>query len=184
MTLALGVILRVLCSSRVEPAALRVRRVRLNLSTNVRTQDTRSPCCILVSWIVSSTICWDCGLVTRRVGWALVTISRLILEDMGSIAGLSEVTAQPGSSLNVVNLEQIMHSPSDEDIRTLVESSCDETMIERRRRNLVSTVNLCFPFPGLANDSTCLRLNCCHVSRVSHLGVVPKFHSGVMLLCL
>ena len=36
--LALVVILRYLCSSRVEPAALRVRRVRLNRSVQVRTE--------------------------------------------------------------------------------------------------------------------------------------------------
>ena len=39
------------------------------------------------------------------------------------------------------------------------------------------------------NDLTCLRLDCCHVSRMSHFGVVllfrlPKFHSRMMLLCL
>ena len=38
------------------------------------------------------------------------------------------------------------------------------------------------------NDSTCLRVDCCHESRVSHRGVVLlshllKFHSSVRLLC-
>ena len=53
---------------------------------------------------------------------------------------------------------------------------------------LWSIVNLRFPFSGLANDLTCLRSDCCHVSWVSHLEVVllshlPKCRSGIMLLC-
>ena len=41
MTLALVVLLRYRCSSRVEPAALRVRRVRLNLSEDVRSEGVK-----------------------------------------------------------------------------------------------------------------------------------------------
>ena len=40
VALGLAVILRYLCSSRVEPASLRVRRVRLNNSEDVRIDDS------------------------------------------------------------------------------------------------------------------------------------------------
>ena len=122
--------------------------------------------------------------MTGRVG--IGDNSRLICEDLGSVAGLYEVAGQSGYSLNVFNLEQIMDAPSDDDIRTLVESSRDETLNDVARV-LWSIMNLRFPFRGLANDLTCLRLNCCHVSWVSRLGVLllsllPKFRSSMMLL--
>ena len=60
-----------LCSSCVEPAALRVRRVRPNRSEDVRTDGV---IVARVSWIVSSKSCWAGPLVTGRVGWVLVTI--------------------------------------------------------------------------------------------------------------
>ena len=75
--------------------------------------------------------------------------SRLICEDLGSVAGLYEVAGQSGYSLNVFNLEQIMDAPSDDDIRTLVESSRDETLIERRRQSLVVNYELSFSISWL-----------------------------------
>ena len=66
--------------------------------------------------------------------------SRLILKGLGKVAGLYDVTGQSDHPRNVVNLEQIMDGPSDDDIRTLVESARDEALIEHRRPN--SVVNL------------------------------------------
>ena len=82
--------------------------------------------------------------------------SRMSLEDLGYVAGLYDVTGQSCHPRNVVDLEQIRDAPSDDDIRTLVESARDEPLIERRRRN----------------DLMCLRLDCCHASWVLHVGVV------------
>ena len=82
--------------------------------------------------------CWLVGpLVMGRVGRALAVISKFILKDMGNAAGLSDVTGQSEHPRSVVHLEQIMDAPSDEDVRSLVESARDEALMERRRRNLV-----------------------------------------------
>ena len=59
--------------------------------------------------------------------------SRLILKDLASVAGLYDVT---GQSDRFPKLEQIMDAPSDEDVRTLVESARGETPMESRRWNL------------------------------------------------
>ena len=63
------------------------------------------------------------------------------MKDLGSIAGLYEVTGQSGYPRNVVKLEQIMEAPSAENTRTLVQSSRDEALIER--------------FSGLESAVTC-----------------------------
>ena len=63
--------------------------------------------------------------------------SRLISEDLGNVAGMFDVTGESDYPRSVFHLEQIMHAPSDEDVRTLVESARDEALTERRRRNLV-----------------------------------------------
>ena len=63
--------------------------------------------------------------------------SSLILEELGNVAGLSDLTGQPAYLRNVVNQEQVMDAPSDEDVQTLVESARDDALMERRRRNLV-----------------------------------------------
>ena len=55
----------------------------------------------------------------------------------GNLAGLYDVTKQSDYPRNVVNLEQIMDAPSDDDIRTLVKSAHDEALMARRRRNLL-----------------------------------------------
>ena len=65
--------------------------------------------------------------------------------------------------------EQVMDSPSDEDVPTLVESARDEALVERRRRNLVVNHGPSFLFPRLVNYSTCLRVECSPESWVSHL---------------
>ena len=87
-------------------------------------------------------------------------------------------------------IQEIMYAPSDDDMRTLVESSPGESLMERCRLNLVvNREPSFFPVPGLANDLTGLCVNCCLVSWVWHLGVLllsrlPKFRSRMMLLCL
>ena len=48
---------------------------------------------------------------------------KLILEDLGNVAGLYDVTGQSDYPRSVVNLEQIMDAWSDDDIRTLVLSA-------------------------------------------------------------
>ena len=58
-----------------------------------------------------------------------------------------------------------MDAPSDDDMRTLVESSRGESLMERCRLNLVvNREPSFFPVPGLANDLTGLCVNCCLVS--------------------
>ena len=61
----------------------------------------------------------------------------LFLEDLGNVAGLCDATGQSDYPRSLVNLEQITDAPSDEDVRTLVESARDQALMERRRRNLV-----------------------------------------------
>ena len=66
---------------------------------------------------------------------------------MGNIVGKYDVTGQSGYPRNVVNLEEIMDVPSDNDIRTLVESARDDCLIEHRRQHLL--VNCEVPALGL-----------------------------------
>ena len=63
--------------------------------------------------------------------------SKFLLEDLGNVAGLFDVTGQSDYPRSVVNLDQIMDALSNEDVRTLVESERDEALMERRRRNLM-----------------------------------------------
>ena len=112
----------------------------------------------------------------------------MIFEDSGSVAGLYDVTGQSDFTRNIVNLEQMMFAPSVDDISTLVESAVTRLCLNVLAVKLWSVTNFRFPFPGLVNDLTCLRLDCCHVSWVSHLGVAlpchfPKFHLSMMLFC-
>ena len=84
---------------------------------------------------------------------------------LGNVAGLLHVTEQSDYPRSVVNLEQIMGGPSDEDVRTLVERVRDKPLMEGRRRNLVVDREPSFSFiPGLVNDSTCLPVDCSHES--------------------
>ena len=57
--------------------------------------------------------------------------------NLDSVAGLYDVAEQSGYPRNVVNLEQSMDAPSDQDVRTLVESSRGESQSEHGRRDLV-----------------------------------------------
>ena len=114
--------------------------------------------------------------------------SRLILEDLGKVDGLHGFTVHSDYPRNVVKSEQIMGAPSDDDIRTLVESARCEALMESRRLDLVVNREPSFSFPGLVNDSTCLRVDCCHESWVSHLGVILlshllRFHSSLSAIC-
>ena len=63
--------------------------------------------------------------------------SRFILENLGNVAGLFDVTGQSDYPRSVVYLEQIMDAPSDDAIRRVAESARDEALMDRRRRNLV-----------------------------------------------
>ena len=60
------------------------------------------------------------------------------------MAGLFDVTGQSDYPRSVVNLDQIMDAPSEDDIPTLVESSRDEALMERRRLNLVVNRDISF----------------------------------------
>ena len=48
-----------------------------------------------------------------------------------------DVTSLADCPRRVINLEQLMDAPSDEDVRTPVGSAPGEALMERRRRNLV-----------------------------------------------
>ena len=85
---------------------------------------------------------WPVGDGTCWVG--IGDNSMLILEDLARVAGFCDVTVQSGYPRNVVHLEQIVDAPSVDDIRTLVESSRDEILIERRRQYLVVNRELSF----------------------------------------
>ena len=92
--------------------------------------------CRILGWPVGDGTCW------LSIGGD----SRLLLEDLGSVAGLYDVTGQSDCPRNVVNLAQIMDAPSDEDARTLVETARDEALMERRRWNLVVNREPSFSF--------------------------------------
>ena len=64
--------------------------------------------------------------------------SCMILKDLGDVAGLLDVTGQLDCPRSVIDLEQIMGAPSDEDVQALVASASDETLVERRRRNFAA----------------------------------------------
>ena len=55
------------------------------------------------------------------------------LKDFVNTAGFYDVARQSGYPRNVVNLQEILDTPSDDDIRTLVESARDEAPSEYRR---------------------------------------------------
>ena len=67
--------------------------------------------------------------------------SSLILEELGNVAGLSDLTGQPDHLRKVVNQEQMMDAPSDEDVQTLVESALSpaEVSLEREAALHVSS---------------------------------------------
>ena len=74
-------------------------------------------------------------------------------------------------SLGSLTLLETSSAPSDGHIRT------PNMHVTRLCLNVVagilwSVMKLRFSFPGLVNDLTCLRMACCHVSWVSHLGLV------------
>ena len=101
-----------------------------------------------------------------------MAISRLMLEDLGKVAGVYDATLQLGYPRNVVKLEQIMDAPChDDDIWMLVESVRGESLMVRRCLNLVSIVNFRCSSCGAMIDWTCLRVDCCHETCLSHLRV-------------
>ena len=75
--------------------------------------------------------------------------SRMMLKDLGNVAGLYDVTGQSGYPRSIINVEQIMDAPpSDDDIRTLVESARGEALIDRRRQNILCYLWFPFFWPG------------------------------------
>ena len=68
----------------------------------------------MLGWPVGDGTCW--------VG--IGDNSMMILEDLGSVAGLYDVTVPSGSPRNVVKLELIMDAPTDEDVRSFVGPIC------------------------------------------------------------
>ena len=111
--------------------------------------------------------------------------SRMNLKDLGCVVGFYDVDGQSGYPRNVVTLEQIMDAPSDDDIRTVVESARDEALSEDRRRDLVADCEL-WGFISSLDE----RLDVpAHALWVSHLGLallshLPEFHVSMMMLCL
>ena len=93
------------------------------------------------SRIVVSYPCEPDRFFERILGWPVgdgtcwVSIggrSRFILQDLGNVAGLFDVTGQSDYPRSVVNLEQIMDARRNEDVRSLVESAREEALMERR----------------------------------------------------
>ena len=82
--------------------------------------------------------------------------SRLILEDLCSLAAMYDVAGLDAYPRSVVNLEPIVDAPSDEDVRGLVGSGREEAVMERRRRNLVVNRGPSFSSLGLIINWTCL----------------------------
>ena len=108
VALALAVILRYRCSSRVEPASLRVRRVAKMaelMNPTLLSPGSR----IVVSYPGELDRFFE-RILGRPVGdWTCwVSIggdSRLILEDLGNVSGLYDITEQSGYPRSVVNVE-------------------------------------------------------------------------------
>ena len=101
--------------------------------------------------------------------------SSLILEDFGQCC-VCDVTGLADCPRRVINLEQLMDAPSDEDVRTLVGSSRGEALMERRRRNLVVNRELLVSFLRVVKNWTCLPVHCSRGPRVSQHGVALFSH--------
>ena len=99
--------------------------------------------------------------------------SRLILEDLGTVAGLYDVTIQSGYPRNVVN-----ERPEWYDILTLIEYARGDSLVERRRLNLVVNREPWFfvSWTGEPLDVPARGL-------LSRVNVCRMFHSSVRLLC-
>ena len=105
--------------------------------------------------------------MTARVGSALEWLEVDSGRILGSAAGLHDVTGLDDHPRSVVNSEQFMDVPSDEDVLTLVESARGEALMERRRRNLVVSREPSF-FLSWAGSPT--PVDCSRGSWVSQLG--------------
>ena len=114
-------------------------------------------------------------------GWqAFGGDSCVILKDLGDVADLLDVTGQLDCPQSVIDLEQIMGAPSDEDVQALVASASDEALVERRRRNLAADRDP----PSFLS----WRVDCSREPWTSHHGVellshLLRSHSNVRLLC-
>ena len=112
----------------------------------------------------------------------------MILKDLGDVAGLLDVTGQLDCPRSVIDLEQIMGAPSDEDVQALVASASDEALVERRRRNFAADRDppSFLSWTGWRLDL--LRVDCSREPWTSHHGVellshLLRSHSNVRLLC-
>ena len=88
-----------------------------------------------------------------------MVILGFLLEDFGNLSGLFDVTGQADYPRSK---EQITDAPSKEAVRSLIVSVRVEALVERRRQNLVVDRVPSSFFPGLVNDTTCLRVDCTH----------------------
>ena len=136
VTLALVVLLRCRCSSRVEPAALQVRRVHLNHNEDAGTEgallipgsrivvlhpsDRERLFEIMSGCPVGHGTCW------RSIG----DRSRMNLKDQGNISGLCDVAGHSETS-SIWNTSWMPKG-------TLVESAHNEALIDHRRQNPVA----------------------------------------------
>ena len=68
----------------------------------------------------------------------------MVLDELSRVAVGFNDTGQSDYPRNAVNLKQTMDAPSDDDMRTLVGSACDGALLERRRRNLMTSRELSF----------------------------------------
>ena len=107
-------------------------------STCIRAARTRSVCARLTHGVTFRTpiACGSFGVGGKSgVGSSchLEGSSRLTLEEFGSGAALYDITVLADYPRNVVNLEQFVDAPSDGDVRALVGSCREETLMERRR---------------------------------------------------
>ena len=74
---------------------------------------------IILGWPVCDGTCWV------NIGGD----SGLILEGLGNVAGLFDVTGESDFPRSVVDLGQIMDAPSNEDVRALVECARDGALM-------------------------------------------------------
>ena len=85
--------------------------------------------------------CFDrvlgCPVGSGSSGEGLCEQTRLVADELGSV-GFDD-TGQSGYLRNVVNLKQTMDAPSGYHMRTFGGSACDEALLERRRRNWMTS---------------------------------------------
>ena len=115
-------------SHHLVPATLRCRAVPATL---VRSE-----------WeigFVASTESWAVPLVADRVWKASVERTTVAADELGSGPVAYDYTGQSDYPRNVVNLKQTMDAPSGDFSVSFVGSACGGTLLERRRRNWMTS---------------------------------------------